>query len=177
MPALRLLDTRNKLKTLYLVYGMLRDVNPPQGRPLNDNTTCSQTDKRTLDGSPVTRRHGAAWSLLCKFNSSLYRTERLSPLPSEAAGIMCSLPACRHTAVVCLMLWKLILVGDVGIDMARATRTRRAWLSCQRCHRFLTADRTWRGENGHGFLLNVTTRIKCRVKTEGDALARLTALT
>lgn len=134
-----------------------------------------QTDSRTLDGSSVTRRHSAAWSLLCKFNSSLYRTERLSPLPSDAAGIMCLLPACRHTAVVCLMLWKLILVGDVGIDMARATRTRRAWLSCQRCHRFLTADRTWRGENGHGFLLNVTTRIK--VKTEGMHQPRLTAMT
>lgn len=80
---------------------------------------------------------------------------------------MCLLPACRHTAVVCLMLWKLILVGDVGIDMARATRTRRAWLSCQRCHRFLTADRTWRGENGHGFLLIVTAPNTCQVKTEG----------
>lgn len=61
---------------------------------------------------------------------------------------ICSLRCCRgdycygHTAVVCLMLWKLILVGDVGMDMARATRTRRAWLSCQRCHRFLTAERT-----------------------------------
>lgn len=51
-----------------------------------------------------------------------------------------------HTAVVCLMLWKLILVGDVGMDMARATRTRRAWLSCQRCQRFLTAERTWNME-------------------------------
>ena len=30
-----------------------------------------------------------------------------------------------HTAAVCLMLWKLILVGDVGMDMARATGTRR----------------------------------------------------
>lgn len=48
-----------------------------------------------------------------------------------------------HTAVVCLMLWKLILVGDVGMDMARATRTRKVWLSCQRCHRFLTAERTY----------------------------------
>lgn len=51
-----------------------------------------------------------------------------------------------HTAVVCLMLWKLILVGDVGMDMALATRTRRLWLSCQRCHRFLTAERTCSAE-------------------------------
>lgn len=52
---------------------------------------------------------------------------------------------CRayHTAAVCLMLWKLIRVGDVGIDMARATRTRREWWSCQRCHLFLAAERTW----------------------------------
>jgi hypothetical protein len=49
-----------------------------------------------------------------------------------------------HTAAVCLMLWKLILVGDVGMDMARATGTRRAWWSCQRCHRFLRAARTCR---------------------------------
>lgn len=34
-------------------------------------------------------------------------------------------------------------VGDVGMDMARATRTRSAWLSCQRCHLFRAADRTW----------------------------------
>lgn len=48
-----------------------------------------------------------------------------------------------HTAAVCLMLWKLIRVGEVGIDMARATRTRREWWSCQRCHLFLAAERTW----------------------------------
>lgn len=30
-----------------------------------------------------------------------------------------------HTAAVCLMLWKLIRMGDVGMDMARATGTRR----------------------------------------------------
>lgn len=30
-----------------------------------------------------------------------------------------------HTAAVCLTLWKLIRVGDVGMDMARATGTRR----------------------------------------------------
>lgn len=46
------------------------------------------------------------------------------------------------------MLWKLILVGDVGMDMALATRTRRLWLSCQRCHRFLTAERTCGTEGG-----------------------------
>ena len=49
-----------------------------------------------------------------------------------------------HMAVVCLMLWKLMRLGEVGMDMARATRTRRAWLSCQRCHLFLTAERTCR---------------------------------
>lgn len=47
-----------------------------------------------------------------------------------------------HTAAVCLMLWKLIRVGDVGMDMARATRTRSEWWSCQRCHLFLAAERT-----------------------------------
>lgn len=51
-----------------------------------------------------------------------------------------------HTAAVCLILWKLIRVGDVGMDMARATGTRRAWWSCQRCHRFLRAVRTCREE-------------------------------
>lgn len=30
-----------------------------------------------------------------------------------------------HTAAVCLMLWKLIRVGEVGMDMARAPGTRR----------------------------------------------------
>lgn len=80
---------------------------------------------------------------VCKSIHACAGRKRLSPLPRRAAQIMCSLLAC-HTAVVCLMLWKLIRVGDVGIDMARATRTRRAWLSCQRCHRFLTADRTWK---------------------------------
>lgn len=64
---------------------------------------------------------------------------------------------CGHTAVVCLMLWKLILVGEVGIDMARATRTRRAWLSCQRCHRFLTAERTYNDEDT-GMLTILVTR-------------------
>lgn len=57
---------------------------------------------------------------------------------------------CRvyHTAAVCLMLWKLIRVGDVGMDMARATRTRREWWSCQRCHLFLAAERTWWKQKG-----------------------------
>lgn len=27
-----------------------------------------------------------------------------------------------HTAAVCLMLWKLIRVGEVGMDMAPGTR-------------------------------------------------------
>ena len=30
-----------------------------------------------------------------------------------------------HTVAVCLMLGKLILVGEVGMDMARALGTRR----------------------------------------------------
>lgn len=68
---------------------------------------------------------------------TLVLTGRLSPQIGGA-------PA--HTAVVCLMLWKLILVGDVGMDMALATRMRRLWLSCQRCHRFLTAERTCSSE-------------------------------
>lgn len=32
------------------------------------------------------------------------------------------------------------------MDMALATRKRRLWLSCQRCHRFLTAERTCSSE-------------------------------
>lgn len=50
----------------------------------------------------------------------------------------------HQTAVDCLMLWKLTRVGEVGMDMARATRARMECLSCHRCHRFRTADRTWR---------------------------------
>ncbi len=49
-----------------------------------------------------------------------------------------------QTAVVCLMLWKLMRVGEVGMDMALATLTRSAWLSCQRCQRFLAAERTYK---------------------------------
>lgn len=51
-----------------------------------------------------------------------------------------SLPA--QTAVDCLMLWKLTRVGEVGMDMALAMRARMECLSCHRCHRFRTADRT-----------------------------------
>lgn len=47
-----------------------------------------------------------------------------------------------QTADDCLMLWKLTRVGEVGIDMARATRARIECLSCQRCHRLRTAERT-----------------------------------
>lgn len=46
-------------------------------------------------------------------------------------------------AVDCLMLWKLTRVGDVGMDMALATRARIECLSCHRCHLFRTAERTW----------------------------------
>lgn len=61
---------------------------------------------------------------------------------SEGHGVVVGDGRC-HTAAVCLMLWKLMRVGDVGMDMARATRTRREWWSCQRCHLFLAAERTW----------------------------------
>ncbi|KAJ8345441.1 hypothetical protein SKAU_G00296340 [Synaphobranchus kaupii] len=47
-----------------------------------------------------------------------------------------------HSAEDCLMLWKLTRVGEVGMDMARATLARMECLSCQRCHRFRTAERT-----------------------------------
>lgn len=60
---------------------------------------------------------------------------------SEGHGVVVGGGRC-HTAAVCLMLWKLIRVGDVGMDMARATRTRSEWWSCQRCHLFLAAERT-----------------------------------
>lgn len=52
-------------------------------------------------------------------------------------------PAPVQTAEDCLMLWKLTRVGDVGMDMARATRARIECLSCQRCHLFRMAERTW----------------------------------
>lgn len=51
-----------------------------------------------------------------------------------------------QTAVDCLMLWKLTRVGEVGMDMARATRARIECLSCHRCHLFRMAERTC----GHG---------------------------
>lgn len=47
-----------------------------------------------------------------------------------------------HTAVDCLMLWKLTLVGEVGMDMARATRALMECLSCHRRHLFRMAERT-----------------------------------
>lgn len=40
------------------------------------------------------------------------------------------------------MLWKLTRVGEVGMDMARATRARMECLSCHRCHLFRMAERT-----------------------------------
>lgn len=64
-----------------------------------------------------------------------------SPIPYGS-----SLPA--QTAEDCLMLWKLTRVGEVGMDMARATRARMECLSCHRCHRFRTAERTWGCETG-----------------------------
>lgn len=64
-----------------------------------------------------------------------------------------------HTAAVCLMLWKLILVGDVGMDMARATGTRREWWSCHRCHRFLRAERTCRDGERFSHLLSQSSAI------------------
>lgn len=81
------------------------------------------------------------------------------PLPAASSCILCKqhtlLPhphsrvpsgSCLllpHTAEDCLMLWKLTRVGEVGMDMARATRARMECLSCHRCHRFRTAERTW----------------------------------
>ena len=59
-----------------------------------------------------------------------------SPIPYSSSLL-------AQTAEDCLMLWKLTRVGEVGMDMARATRARMECLSCHRCHRFLTADRTW----------------------------------
>lgn len=70
----------------------------------------------------------------------LGRVKKEEPWRPPGAVCMCR---AYHTAAVCLMLWKLIRVGEVGIDMARATRTRREWWSCQRCHLFLAAERTW----------------------------------
>lgn len=69
---------------------------------------------------------------------------KILSVPSDMCRLCIRAPA--HTAVVCLMLWKLILVGDVGMDMALATRRRRLWWSCQRCHRFLTTERTCSSE-------------------------------
>lgn len=70
-----------------------------------------------------------------------------APLPgvphSGDIGTWCSLFLPAQTAVDCLMLWKLMRVGEVGMDMALATRARMECLSCHRCHRFRTADRTW----------------------------------
>lgn len=70
----------------------------------------------------------------------LGRVKKEEPWRPPGAACLCG---AYHTAAVCLMLWKLIRVGEVGIDMARATRTRREWWSCQRCHLFLAAERTW----------------------------------
>lgn len=50
-----------------------------------------------------------------------------------------------QTAVDCLMLWKLTRVGEVGMDMARATRARIECLSCHRRHLFRMAERTCEG--------------------------------
>lgn len=47
-----------------------------------------------------------------------------------------------QSAVDCLMLWKLTRVGEVGMDMARATRARMECLSCHRCHLLRIAERT-----------------------------------
>lgn len=70
-----------------------------------------------------------------------------APLPgvpqSGDFGSWCGFLLLAHTAVDCLMLWKLTRVGEVGMDMALATRARMECLSCQRCHRFRTADLTW----------------------------------
>lgn len=59
-----------------------------------------------------------------------------------ASGLGAALWPAAHTAVDCLMLWKLTLVGEVGMDMARATRALIECLSCHRCHLFRIAERT-----------------------------------
>lgn len=66
-----------------------------------------------------------------------------------------------QTAVDCLMLWKLTRVGEVGMDMARATRARMECLSCHRCHRFRTADRTWGRETEEGTFRHHTAVQSC----------------
>lgn len=82
--------------------------------------------------------------LLCAMTGVPHGRDTSSPILYGS-----SLPA--QTAVDCLMLWKLTRVGEVGMDMARATRARMECLSCHRCHRFRTADRTWgvRQRRGH----------------------------
>lgn len=69
-----------------------------------------------------------------------------------SAGLAITLPAvdvrgpfggpAAQSAVDCLTLWKLTRVGEVGMDMARATRARIECLSCHRCHLFRMAERT-----------------------------------
>lgn len=77
----------------------------------------------------------ASSCILCKQHTPL-----LYPHSRVPSGSCLLLP---HTAEDCLMLWKLTRVGEVGMDMARATRARMECLSCHRCHRFRTAERTW----------------------------------
>lgn len=62
------------------------------------------------------------------------------------------MPAAQ-TAVDCLMLWKLTRVGEVGMDMARATRARMECLSCHRCHLFRMAERTCGNRAEHDVVL------------------------
>lgn len=69
----------------------------------------------------------------------LARELALFPQPQDWGAALW--PA-AHTAVDCLMLWKLTLVGEVGMDMARATRALIECLSCHRCHLFRIAERT-----------------------------------
>lgn len=79
----------------------------------------------------------------------------LAPVPCHVRGPHAAgTPAppshtAAQTAEDCLMLWKLTRVGEVGMDMARATRARMECLSCHRCHRFRTAERTWGCEMGY----------------------------
>lgn len=101
-------------------------------------------DPETLVSGPSSW-HNDLWTAVCHYSQwphGCVNVRLLVPISRISQSVCERVCVSVHTAVVCLMLWKLTRVGDVGMDIARATRTRRAWLSCQRCQRFLTAERT-----------------------------------
>lgn len=93
----------------------------------------------------------ASLCILCELGGC---RQDLAPVPCHVGGPHAAgTPAppshtAAQTAEDCLMLWKLTRVGEVGMDMARATRARMECLSCHRCHRFRTAERTWGCKTG-----------------------------